>query len=474
MVVRPFEAACAECHSAEIHGSGQTGDKGIPVLVVPGLDMVLIEERGLPIGEWPEDAERGVPPLMQILLQADPAYREIAPRIAGLDLLDLSDADDETVAAVEVLAWSVKRLFHELASGGQEALQGRLEAVLGEISADQLVALSGMLPADAVQRVNLAWFPNLADEVAKHHRGQRVPFRIADREPDDAVPVTSPAKEVSADTAGILDSAEEESADILGEPDVSGETSDILGGSDDTGESLNILGESNVTGEEDILGGLQGNEIDVLGETEETETLSSSPSTEVNPEETAKAGGWYREYFALFFRPAGHEDRFYRRWLESASAAMKTNPSLAVEATLDLFTATETPGRCIKCHSVDRDEHGLVEVNWHAKRPNPERHHSTRFSHNAHLSLTGDAGCLYCHAWRENPSDDFLAAYGQEDPFVDSGNFKHLEKAVCTECHRPGQVTDSCLNCHNYHVVESDLNVPEAMATLDSSDANAL
>ena len=422
MLVASFENACADCHAAEIQGAAQSGDKGIAVLAIPGLDLEFVKERGLAIGEWPEDAEAEAPPLMQILLSADPAYRESAQTLADLDLLDLSGADDQAAAAVEVLAWSVKGLLEELALGGQEALQARLETVFGvPLGTSQLAGLSGMLSADGMQRATAVWFPNLADEISRHRRGEPVKFRFADVETTEQK--TDDEKEESEEAPGDLWVTVE-----------SDEDQDKHGDADEPGA--------------------QG--------------LANIPA-----DETAKAGGWYREYFTLFYRPAGHEDRFYRQWLDSTAAALPANPSGAIEASVKMLTADETPGRCVKCHSVDRDQAGVLAINWHAKRPQPAVRTLTRFSHRSHLSLTGDKGCLHCHAWREQRPQDFLEAYDGADPYIDNSNFQNMDKAVCVECHRPDRVSDACLTCHYYHAGEIGFNISgmtETVVNQDSSD----
>ncbi|MCP4408685.1 MAG: hypothetical protein GY807_13140, partial [Gammaproteobacteria bacterium] len=154
MLVTNFEAACGECHAGEIQGQGATGDIGVAVLAVPGLDLGFVVQQKLAIGEWPEDAEGDIPPLMAVLLSADPAYREIAPLLQELDLLDLESGDDDSAgeavgATIETLAWSIKRLLYELSRGGQKVLQARLETALGErLELAQLASLSGMLAVD--------------------------------------------------------------------------------------------------------------------------------------------------------------------------------------------------------------------------------------------------------------------------------------------------------------------------------------
>lgn len=442
MLVTGFDAACAQCHSGEIQGQGQSGDKGIVFLAVPGLDLDYVADQKLNIGEWPEYAERAIPPLMAVLLSADPAYRDVAPLLKQLDLLDLTSRDEgleqERVnTAIETLAWSVKKLLDELSRGGQKAFQARMESALGEqLSIDRLASLSGILPADVVAMASSAWFPHLEEELSQRGKGESVAFRTVEEGASTGADAGT-AEPVAAQKGDDGDAGD--SIEIPDEPDYSEiELGDEGGLSEGGGD---ILGAD--TGEEDA--GLFG-----TAGTEESETPPEVE--EVAAEATAKAGGWYRQYYTLFYRPEGHSDRFIPQWIASATAALMKLHSPVMRATVELLTDDKTPGHCLKCHSMDGDEEsGDIRVNWYSKRPEPGVRPATTFSHYAHLSLTGDAGCLRCHAWREDREEEFMDAYGGPDPVADNSNFRHLETTICTQCHSANMAGDSCVTCHNYH-----------------------
>ena len=40
-----------------------------------------------------------------------------------------------------------------------------------------------------------------------------------------------------------------------------------------------------------------------------------SIESDVDPESWAEYGGWYRQDYAIFYRPTGHKDKFIYSWL---------------------------------------------------------------------------------------------------------------------------------------------------------------
>ena len=152
MIVKEFGATCAGCHEAQIEGIGRATSKGLEILAVPGLDVQTLLDGDVPIGFWPEDAEGEITPYMALLLSGDGGYDAARTHLADLDLLDLTDASDEQIAAVEDLAWSIKELIYDLTTGGVASLNDRLSDALGhELDSMELARLTNLLPADAVK-----------------------------------------------------------------------------------------------------------------------------------------------------------------------------------------------------------------------------------------------------------------------------------------------------------------------------------
>jgi hypothetical protein len=474
MLVASFTQACGACHAAQIEGEGQAGDKGIRVLGVPGLDLYFVRDHGVAVGEWPEDADADLPPIMHLLLSADERFVASEQRLAGLDLLNLEGADPQVKGALEDYAWSIKRLFQELEAGGQEVLRQRLERCLNTtLGTADLAALTGLLPPEVISSAQQAWFPHLAEEMARHGRGEPVPYPDAAAEPETGAQEAAAGSDAAPGSGDILGGedadvggailgevdADASGGDILGEGAAGG---DILGGGDAPASADAILGADSEAGG-DILGAADTDSEAILGdgaaEPESAEALRAEPGPQaqrpaveaVGAEDWVRAGGWYRQYYTLLYRPSDHDDRFMPGWLNvTGHGAASGAPEVA--AVFRLLADPKGPGLCTKCHSVDAAADGALMVNWTGLRGVADEQEFTEFRHVAHLSLLEQQGCLLCHNWAQEEQGDFLASYEDTDPTVRVGNFAAFDKATCTECHAPDKASDSCLTCHNYHV----------------------
>lgn len=186
---RGFQAMCADCHAEEIRADGLT------VFQLPGVDYEVLRENGVSVGTWPVDAGidlvTPISPLMRVLLSADSAAAADLRRLEGVDLYFLPEEMDEaTLRSAGSLPWSVKELFHGLATGGREELAARLERGLGtELTEAEAAALvdqrevdeprpsrPGWLPA--LRAARQAWLPGLEDELSRRAAGEEVPLRV--------------------------------------------------------------------------------------------------------------------------------------------------------------------------------------------------------------------------------------------------------------------------------------------------------
>ena len=178
MLVGKFGGTCASCHAEQIEGAGRAGAKGIAFLRLPGLDLDVLREREVSIGEWPADynVEEGLTPFMEILLAGESELADDLAIVADLDdLTDLSDSSDEEIAAVARSIWAVKALFYDLITGGQEALVLRLREAMGpQLKIRDLAGLTGHLPVEVVRAAQQEWLPNLMAEVPRHRSGKSV------------------------------------------------------------------------------------------------------------------------------------------------------------------------------------------------------------------------------------------------------------------------------------------------------------
>jgi hypothetical protein len=155
-----YEGACASCHDEKIATSVA---KGIPILMLPTLDVEALKEAGHDIGAWPDEAtgdfDGRLPPTMKLLLAADPqAAKAIATLGNDFDFFDVDPADPEQLEATATLANAIKKLFFELASGGPATVETRLQNVLGrELTKSDLGNLLVGMPADLVGSAAETW-----------------------------------------------------------------------------------------------------------------------------------------------------------------------------------------------------------------------------------------------------------------------------------------------------------------------------
>ena len=99
MIVNSFEQSCAVCHADNIAKSSS-----VAFFRVPGIDVISLARAGISIGQWPKDADDKLTPFMELLLGADISGGKLLATLKGKDLLDLSSASPEQLAAASRLA----------------------------------------------------------------------------------------------------------------------------------------------------------------------------------------------------------------------------------------------------------------------------------------------------------------------------------------------------------------------------------
>lgn len=172
--------------------------------------------------------------------------------------------------------------------------------------------------------------------------------------------------------------------------------------------------------------------------------------SDVDPESWAEYGGWYRQDYAIFYRPVGHKDKFIYSWLFlTGPRAPKgdTGPSAAVFETL---TAKDAQGACTKCHSVDDIPGRGRVVNFSPLSVESKQGRFTKFVHEPHFGILGDRGCLTCHELEKDRP--YLKSYEQGDAQSFASNFGTVKKDLCQTCHTSSMARQDCLLCHTYHV----------------------
>lgn len=418
MTVRPFDISCGACHQPDVFADLRMGRKGIPVLALPGLDGWTMEDAGLAIGQWPQFADAGLESWLELLLRTDPMQEEVVETIQSLDLMDLSTATSQQLEAVQKFAWAVKTTLADLREQGPEMLIDRLESHTGTSLSKPLRAqLMAGFPPDLARSAISTWFPNLTSEIAAFQRQE--PPATEMTLPDPTEFRASPGREEQVPGNRILGDDD----DILGDGDnILAADKEILDGSDD------------ILSDDDILGD------PVPGAAPAPASPVAMPSTEpVTAEQWVRLGGWYTTEYAIRYRPQGHEDPFFRSWMELARQSDD----------FQFIIRAQGSGLCVKCHfATSTSSHGAA-VTW-ARDPGISRAHSIRFHHGPHLMTGSGDACQACHQLSDNT-----------DPTLDTpaqvfSDFNPLGKRLCQECHSPSRAGGDCLLCHAYHKRDVD------------------
>jgi len=160
MAIKGFDVSCAKCHSDQIYGKSAI-NKGIIFFALPSMDVETLHENDIQIGNWPADTDGEVSPLMRLMLSKNKDMATILADFESedLELDDLSDADDETLAQVAQLVWGMKSLLSDLITNGLGEFQDVIHQLDGgALGSRELTELSGSLPVDVLRAASRDWF----------------------------------------------------------------------------------------------------------------------------------------------------------------------------------------------------------------------------------------------------------------------------------------------------------------------------
>ena len=175
-----------------------------------------------------------------------------------------------------------------------------------------------------------------------------------------------------------------------------------------------------------------------------------SIESDVEPENWAEYGGWYRQDYAIFYRPTGHKDKFTYSWLFLTGPQAPIGDTSTAAAVFDYLTSKEAQGSCTKCHSVDDIRGKGRVVNFSPASAKSKLGRFTNFIHEPHMGILDNRGCLTCHSLEnERP---YLKSYEQRNPQKFVSSFGPVKKELCQTCHTSGKARQDCLLCHKYHV----------------------
>ncbi len=171
--------------------------------------------------------------------------------------------------------------------------------------------------------------------------------------------------------------------------------------------------------------------------------------SDVDPESWAEYGGWYRQDYAIYYRPTGHKDKFIYSWLFLTGPQAPKGGKNPAAAVFDFLTSKDAQGSCTKCHSVD-DIQGKGRVVNFPPSVESKKGRFTSFIHEPHFGIIEDRGCLTCHNLEK--SSAYLKSYEQGDPKKFAASFSVVKKDLCQSCHTTNMARQDCLLCHDYHV----------------------
>lgn len=177
---------------------------------------------------------------------------------------------------------------------------------------------------------------------------------------------------------------------------------------------------------------------------------ATSIGSDLDAESWAEDGGWYRQDYAIFYRPTGHKDKFIYSWLVLTGPQARKGDTSPATAVFDFLTSKDAQGTCTKCHSVDDVANKGRLVNFSAPSFERKQGRFTSFIHEPHFGVLEARGCLACHSLEKDRP--YLKSYEQGNPQSFVSNFGAVKKDLCARCHTASMARQDCVMCHKYHV----------------------
>ena len=496
MAVAPFDQTCTSCHLDQITGKERvSGPKGVAFLALPGLDLKTLKQKKAQIGEWPEGSEAELTPFMKVMISRTARGRALIKTVESLNLQDLSRANDAQIKAVAGLVWEIKGLFHALIKGkASNVLADLTIGNMGKLSAALIADLTASIPSDVVISAHQHWLPNLGAEMAERtvargpEQGGWVTTIAESRVPagDEAAgpakggqsaeadpPAASVATPAVADQEAAAQKAEPASAKagkqtpaVDAPPRAKGadQTDDLLfptaeelraskSGARDTAKAAppRAAAPQSEAGQPVATPAAAPARADAAADRPQARVAPViSIKSDVDPESWAEYGGWYRQDYAIFYRPTGHKDKLIYSWLYLTGPQAPKGSKSPAAAVFNALTSKDAQGSCTKCHSIDDLQGKGRVVNFSPLSAESKHGRFTNFIHEPHLSIVDNRGCLTCHDLEKGRP--YLKSYEQGNPHTFVSNFGAVKKDVCQSCHTSSMARQDCLTCHKYHV----------------------
>ena len=442
MGVKPFEKTCMACHLKQIIGAERTtGPQGIALITLPGLDVETLRDKKAAIGEWPEQSEGEITPIMNLLIGWDDERKQLLRAVSKLDLLDLTQASDTDISRVEEFVWEVKNLIYALTTAKISDVLKRIASAKGSSPGPDLMAkLTANMPRDVLINAQREWLPNLHTEMEQRKDGtsgtpaalvNQGARQAADTAAKETEAVTKPTPQKPSRRTQKKTSSKTWTIDAFGRL---------------------IKGDQPSENDDDEPASQDASELPPEGTSESPQRVTPPAKLEIGAQNWAEFGGWYRRDFSILYKPTGHADALLRAWLDySGQLSNKDERNLAFPV-FEMLSSKDAQGRCTKCHSVDAGIGESRIVNWTPLTTAMRTSRFTTFAHEPHFGLFPKKGCLACHG--TNRAKGFQDTYKGFDPKTFVSNFKPVEKTMCADCHGNNMARDDCLLCHKYHVNE--------------------
>lgn len=501
MQLTGFEKACGRCHSSTI---ALTGQKGWNLLELPTLDLTVLGQAGVDLGEWPESA-RGdfdgrLSDMAWALLAEQGNLREALQRLGpNYDFSETRLEDPQNLSDVGQVALGLKRLLRQLAVGSVESASDSNEPAGGQ----GLRPIRSQLPSrQFFQDALRIWFP----QESKSMRGERmgwVPDRSAFfrwQESQELLAVNPlagkigiPVTDSQSETTGLVQNALSENRASEAGPsgtaigrlphDLTRLNADVNDGAkpgagQDWENSLrNGVSQTDLAAPHEPPAAaselLARNPLvsPSRSNTDSIDNLDSQRSphappqaTIANQSNTAPAiepvfssdplhtelprEGWYRDdqAYRLTYYLSQHSDPWIPSLLEWAAAGNSLESASRKRELSRSLHAESSPGQCMSCHTAAEADPGAGDP-WKSLLRNPQERSFTRFKHGPHLLLQS---CETCHQ-QLSPGERTAALQGAfaEAPASD---FAAIRNSNCSNCHRENHAPQSCMTCHRYHI----------------------
>ncbi|TWT54381.1 Doubled CXXCH motif [Rubripirellula amarantea] len=406
-----YEAACASCH-----------DDGLRLEVSEGLELLALptipESAAKSIANWPEAAtgffDGNVSPLTRLLLRGadDKATTKAINRLADDGFARLNPNNDGDIEFAATVAGSLRELMERISFDGQTAIVDRLVA-------------SG-IKQETANHLAQSFSPQLVDGAIERWFGERSAFAQRRQQASvfRAVQFQKPGDDELLEQDDLL--AGDDllvGNDLLGGDDPLG--GDALLGDDLLGDDL--LGDD-LLGDDDLLGG------DPLAVQDTSEPKSKK---RFDADRMLKSGGWYRDdtRLAIRYRGSGHADPSLVAVIEAAAQL----------GGLDKFNVQMLEHKavkaCLQCHAGAASYAGL----WKSEPLVGSRSQFTKFSHTPHLNIASLSDCKACHQVQSGLDVSTISSESIAE-------FVPIEQQDCAACHHKNAASDSCVDCHRYHI----------------------